>query len=113
MIERLQTATKNAVAAMEAGQTQAQGSVQNAAKADESLRAIAQAVQTITEKNSQIAHAAELQNSTSGEVSRKTDSIVSATARAADQAQQVTTAAQEIRQLATTVQQAVRRFKMR
>jgi methyl-accepting chemotaxis protein len=84
MIEQLQSATKNAVTVMEASRSQAQSSVQHAAQADASLRAIAQAVHTITEKNSQIASAAETQNSTAGEVNRNSDNITADSDKAAE-----------------------------
>jgi len=91
MIEQLQSATKNAVLVMEAGRSQAQSSVQHAAQADESLRAIALAVHTITEKSHQIASAAETQNSTAGEVSRNSDNIMASSDKAAELAEQTST----------------------
>lgn len=111
MIEQLQSATKNAVTVMEGGRTQAHASVQHAAKADESLCAIASAVKTITDKNSQIAGAAETQNSTAGAVSRKTETILASTEKAARHAQEATATVTQIKQLAVELQSALARLK--
>jgi len=111
MIEQLQAATKNAVNVMETGRAQASSSVQTAARADDSFRAIADAVSTITEKNAQIAQTADVQNSTARTVTSQTEAIMKATADAAVQAQQASKSAHRMKVLASELKAAAIRLK--
>ncbi|MDD3518845.1 MAG: methyl-accepting chemotaxis protein, partial [Chromatiales bacterium] len=70
MIEKLQKSADSAVRAMEEGKKQADESVREAARAGESLAAIAQAIQGINDMNTQIASAAEEQSAVSEEINR-------------------------------------------
>lgn len=75
MIERLQTAAREAVHVMDAGSGQAETSVSQAAKAGQSLDTIADAVSTIAGMSEQIASAAEEQSAAANEISGNVESI--------------------------------------
>lgn len=75
MIERLQSAAREAVQVMEHGSGRAETSVNQAAKAGQSLDAIADAVSTINGMSAQIASAAEEQSAAAEEISRNVESI--------------------------------------
>jgi aerotaxis receptor len=70
MVQELQTAAENAVMVMEQGQAVAQMSVDQAAKAGESLGAITRSVDTISDMSNQIATAAEEQSAVSDEINQ-------------------------------------------
>ena len=70
MVQDLQTAAENAVTVMEQGQAVAQMSVDQAAKAGESLSAITRSVDTISDMSNQIATAAEEQSAVSDEINQ-------------------------------------------
>lgn len=70
MVQELQTAAENAVMVMEQGQAVAQMSVDQAAKAGESLSAITRSVDTISDMSNQIATAAEEQSAVSDEINQ-------------------------------------------
>jgi len=75
MIERLQSAAREAVQVMDAGSGQAETSVSQAAKAGQSLDTIADAVSTIAGMSEQIASAAEEQSAAANEISGNVESI--------------------------------------
>lgn len=75
MIERLQSAAREAVHVMDAGSGQAETSVSQAAKAGQSLDTIADAVSTIAGMSEQIASAAEEQSAAANEISGNVESI--------------------------------------
>lgn len=70
MIHRLQASASQAVVAMQSGRERAQESVQQAARAGDSLRSITRAVGTIHDMSMQIASASEEQSSVAEEVNR-------------------------------------------
>ncbi len=93
MIERLQGAAREAASVMGQGTQRAENSVQQAARAGESLDTIAQAVSTINDMSSQIASAAEEQSAAADEITRNVDSIrtrAESTAQGAEQASAIT-----------------------
>lgn len=75
IIERVQSGARKAVTAMETGRSQTVISVEQAVKAGESLAAITQAVSTINDMNTQIAHAASQQSEVAEEVDKSVVSI--------------------------------------
>lgn len=75
MIERLQSAAREAVHVMDAGSGQAETSVSQAARAGQSLDTIANAVSTIAGMSEQIASAAEEQSAAANEISGNIESI--------------------------------------
>jgi aerotaxis receptor len=78
MVQALQSAAENAVMVMEQGQAVAQMSVDQAAKAGESLSAITRSVDTISDMSNQIATAAEEQSAVSDEINQNIVNINSA-----------------------------------
>jgi methyl-accepting chemotaxis protein len=78
MVQELQGAAENAVMVMEQGQAVAQMSVDQAAKAGESLSAITRSVDTISDMSNQIATAAEEQSAVSDEINQNIVNINSA-----------------------------------
>lgn len=75
MIERLQKGAANAVAVMEAGRGQAHLSVERASEAEESLKIVTNAVDSINQMTLQIASAAEEQSAVSAEINRNIHNI--------------------------------------
>ena len=73
MIESLQSGARDAVQVMQASRSQAESSVEQAAKAGPSLEVINSAVAEISELNSQIASASTEQNTVVEEINRKID----------------------------------------
>ena len=69
-IHELQSGTKKAVLAIDRGRSQSERSVTLASEAGEALESIAGSVATISEMNSNIASASEVQNQHAGEVNR-------------------------------------------
>ncbi|MDH5572948.1 MAG: methyl-accepting chemotaxis protein [Gammaproteobacteria bacterium] len=112
MIGKLQSGSKNAVAVMEKSQQQAQEGVEQANKAAQSLDAIAHAVATINDMNTQIASAAEEQSSVSEEINRNVISISDISAQSAASAEQATESASAMAQLSAELQALVSQFKV-
>ncbi len=112
MIERLQGNASSAVSVMEKGRVQASGSVQQAAKAGESLKTITGAVARITDMNTQIASAAEEQSAVAEEINRNVVNISQAVDETASGSQQISTASDELARLAAELQGMVGQFKV-
>ncbi|MDX1757487.1 MAG: methyl-accepting chemotaxis protein [Marinobacter sp.] len=111
MIERLQTAAKESVTTMDAGRGSAAETVEQAARANESLNEITEAVAVITDMNVQIASAAEQQNAAAEDITRSIDAISQASQETAQGSQQTAVASEELAQLASRLQQLVGQFK--
>lgn len=75
MITQLQNGSKEAVSVMENGREQAGTSVNNAAHGGELLNTISEAINTITDMNTQIASAAEEQSAVAEEINRNITNI--------------------------------------
>ncbi|WP_343043886.1 methyl-accepting chemotaxis protein [Marichromatium bheemlicum] len=112
MIERLQSGTSQAVAAMEESRTQAQESVAMAGEAGSSLEQITRSVSTIKDMNSQIASAAEEQAAVSQEVDRNLINTTQAIEGVSAGATQIKHASGELAELAAGQQERVGRFKV-
>ncbi len=112
MISKLQDGTKNAVEAMQAGQRQADNSVNQSNIAVNSLNQIAQAVNTINDMNIQIASAAEEQSAVTEEINRNIMNISQTAQQTTETASQTTDASKSLAQLATELQQLVTNFKI-
>ncbi len=97
---------------MAKGREQAEVSVEQAAKAGESLRAITDAVATINDMNNQISSAACEQGSVAHEINQNISAISSIGEQTSLGAQQTATASQEMAQLAVQLQALVGRFKV-
>ncbi|MFW5453657.1 methyl-accepting chemotaxis protein [Thioalkalivibrio sulfidiphilus] len=112
MIERLQGNASSAVTVMEKGRVQATGSVEQAAKAGQSLKSITGAVARITDMNTQIASAAEEQSAVAEEINRNVVNISQAVDETASGSQQISTASDELARLAAELQGMVGQFKV-
>ena len=112
MIEQLQKGTSAAVGVMEQGRNQVQASVDIAGKAGESLRVITASVSQIMDMNTQIAGAAEEQNSVSEEINKNIISISSVSDKAADVAQQTLESSEKLSNLSFELQSLVGNFKI-
>ncbi len=112
MIEKLQTASHNAVNVMVKGQEKAQVSVEKASEAGGSLDTITSAVGQISEMNIHIASAAEEQNAVTEDINRNVTHISELSERTSSNADQSSTASNALAQLASELQQEVGRFKV-
>ncbi len=112
MIERLQVGAARAAEVMEQGCQQAQASVEQAGKAGESLSAITDAVESISQMNSQIASAAEEQSSSAAEINGNITRINEIANHAAAGAEQAASASNEMARLAAQLQGLVGQFKV-
>jgi methyl-accepting chemotaxis protein len=112
MIEQLQVGAKNAVQVMEQGRSKAQASVQQAARAGQSLDTITAAVGTIDDMNTQIASAAEEQGAVADEINRNIVSISQIASQTASGVEQTAAASGELARLAVRLQGLVGKFKV-
>jgi len=111
MIERLQGNASGAVKVMEKGREQAKGSVEQAARAGQSLETITGSVARITDMNTQIASAAEEQSAVAEEINRNVVNISQAVDETASGSQQISTASEELARLAAELQSMVGQFR--
>ena len=111
-IERVQTGSNNAVAAMEQGQSKAGEAVEQAKHGGESLQTINQAVSSITDMNHQIASAAEEQSAVAEEINRNIHTISEAVDQSSTGAAQISSASEELAQLAARLQELVGQFRV-
>lgn len=111
VIEKMQNSTSKAVSVMAEGQSQAQTSVEQARKAGESLTAINQSVQRISDMNTQIATAAEEQAVVANEINQNFNQITSSASRAEKEALKITTASKQLESLAKVLEKNVSQFK--
>ncbi len=112
MIEQLQAGSRNAVSVMQNSRDRAQDSVDHAAKAGESLQAINQAVNSISEMNLQIASAAEEQTSVADEINKNITEISGIAERTALGAEQNARASESLTELAGELTQVVGKFRV-
>jgi len=112
MIERLQGATQNAVKAMETGQKEASGSVDQAQRAGESLKSITAAVAEISDMNNHIASAAEEQSLVTEEINQNISKISTISDQSAESSSQVKEASDSMAKLAADLQREVGQFKV-
>jgi len=112
MIERLQSGAKDAVKVMDVSRDKANTTVEQAAKAGTSLEEINSAVETINERNEQIASAAQEQSHVAEEVNRNVVEISEVTDLTAAGAQQTASASNELNELAGQLKVLVNQFKI-
>ena len=112
MIESLQASAKNATTVMQQGRDKAEESVKRAARADDALDQITQAVSTISDMNAQIATAAEEQSTVTEELNRNTTNIYDHATKASDGSQHTTTAAEELESLSSGLRDHLSRFRV-
>ena len=112
MIERLQKGSRDAVTAMEAGQEQAQQTVEQASQAETSLSEISSAVAQINEMNAHIAEASRQQGEVVEEINKNIVNITQVADDSANGADQLSTASQEMANLAVNLESQVAHFKI-
>ncbi len=112
MIERLQSGAKDAVKVMDVSRDKANTTVEQAAKAGSSLEKINTAVETINERNTQIASAAQQQSQVAEEVNQNVVEISEVTDLTAAGAQQTASASNELNDLADQLKILVNQFKI-
>jgi methyl-accepting chemotaxis protein len=112
IIEALQAGARNAVSVMASGRSQASSSVEQAARAGDSLESISQAVLRITEMSLQIANAVEEQSAVTEEITRNVAMITNVANSTADGANQTAMASEQLNGLAVTLEQKVGRYQV-
>lgn len=111
VIEKMQNSTSKAVSVMAEGQSQAQISVEQALRAGESLTAINQSVQRISDMNTQIATAAEEQAVVANEINQNFNQITHSASRAEQEALKISSASKQLESLARVLEKNVSQFK--
>ncbi|WP_024328422.1 methyl-accepting chemotaxis protein [Thioalkalivibrio sp. ALR17-21] len=111
-IENLQAGTRNAVDAMGRGREMAENTASNAQEAGDALSRIVAAVERIRDMNTQIASAAEEQNSVAEEINRNIISINEATSESLGGANQTETASHDLTNIASRVRDLASRYRI-
>lgn len=112
VITRLQDSSANAVHAMEEGRSQAEASVDQAAKAGTSLEAITQAISHISDMNIQIASASEEQSAVAEEINRNITTINAVAEQNSAASNQITTSSEKLSHLASNLQSHIAQFEV-
>jgi methyl-accepting chemotaxis protein len=112
MIETLQLVSRETVAVMEQGQSQADESVANAKEAGQSLEQITQAVQAITEMNTLINDQAGSQSGIAVEINQNMSAISAIASESKDGAERTNQESQVLANLASKLQQLVSKFQL-
>lgn len=112
MIEKLQSGAVQAVKAMDESNEKAHSVTEQANKAGTSLSVIADAVSRINDMSTQIASAAEEQNSVNEDINKNIVSINDMAEETATGAEQTTEAANKLAQLAEELNMMVQEFKV-
>lgn len=112
MIEKLQTGANNAAEVMNSGHETAQQSVEQASKAGAALDGITQAVITINEMNTQIAHSANEQQSVVSSMDQNLTSISHSANSTVEATQNTQTEIQELSRMAEELQSTLSQFKL-
>ena len=112
MIERLQEASRRAVATMDESRRLALDNRDRALAAGEALDDIAHAVNTLNDVNAQVASSAEEQSAVTEAMSRNVTGISDAAEDNARAAQQTAESSEQVAQLASELQELVGQFKV-
>lgn len=112
LIEAMQNNADGAVAVMERGQKKAGESVEQAARAGDSLRRINLAVSDINNMNAQIASAAEEQAAVADDINENFSSITESSEQAAAGSDQVSSASKDLQQLSRKLQESISKFRV-
>ena len=111
VIESMRTSSAKAVTVMNQGQDQANNSVGQAKRAEESLTAINVSVIKISDMNTQIATAAEQQSAVAAEINQNFVEITRSALLAQQEASKITAASHQLEDLAQTLELNVKQFK--
>ena len=112
MIDRLQSGTKNAVAAMGKSSDAGNRASAQANQAERSLATIADLIATINAMNAQIACAAEEQTSVAEEINRSVQQIAQAVDQVADETLRSTQTVDDLNTLGNRLRTLVHKFKV-
>lgn len=112
LIERLQLGAKSAMISMQKDKSRAEISTENAAKAGEALTAITGAVGLINDMNTQIAEAAQQQNSVAEDISQSIANVRDLTDISAKSSGDTFQASAEIETISSNLEGMVSRFKI-
>ncbi|MEW5757279.1 MAG: PAS domain-containing methyl-accepting chemotaxis protein [Pseudomonadota bacterium] len=111
MIEKLQAAASQAATVMENGRKKAEDSVSEAGKVNTSLSQIAEVVGAITDRNHQIASAAEEQSAVANELQRNIESISEIAFQTTTEASHTSEQSEQLLKLAGELQSLTHQFK--
>ncbi len=111
MIERLQTASRQAVTVMETGRTQARGTVERADEARQSLEAIISSISTITNTSTSIAAAAGEQSVSVDEINRTMVAISEIAEQTSQGAGDLQASTADLGSISTHLQQMISTFR--
>ncbi len=109
-IQQLQEGSRNAMARMENGNTQAQETVQMAKDAGEAIKRILASVDEINAMNTQIATAAEQQSSVTEEINKNITTISSISDQTAAGAEQSRIAADSLQKLSDEMKDKIQKY---
>ncbi|MDV6315628.1 methyl-accepting chemotaxis protein [Idiomarina sp. HP20-50] len=112
MIERLQSATSEAVTSMNAGRESADATVEKAQRADDALKGITEAVTEINDMNSHIATAADEQSSVTEDINKNVSTITDIAEQSAQSSAQVRESSDDLAKLSMSLQKELRQFKI-
>ncbi|MES9857857.1 MAG: methyl-accepting chemotaxis protein [Sedimenticola sp.] len=112
MIERLQSAARNAMASMEKSRVRAQEGMQEVSVTGESLRSITTSVDNIAEVNELVASAAEEQNTVAEDIQQNIASISDIAAQTTTGANEMAGSSEHLAELATKLQIMVGNFRV-
>ena len=110
MIEKLQSGAKDAVQVMQTGSEQAHSGAEQASMAGESLVSITNAINTISEMNTQIAAAATQQSQVAEDINKNIINISQSANEAADAVKQTASAGSSLDSLSVQLQDQVKKF---
>jgi len=112
MIEGLQGEARDAAGLMRRGRGQAQGSVEQVARAAAALGTISDKIHLINDLNTQIATAAEQQTTVSEEINRNLSGIATAALQTSEGAERTALCCEELEQRSAQLSQLVAQFKL-
>lgn len=112
MIERLQSAAKEAAGVMSTGYARGEETVQKSQQATQALNSAMEAFSSISERNFQIASAAEQQSATVSEITRNVGDINQLTQQTSQEAHDASNTSADLRTLSQTLSQLMSRFKV-
>lgn len=111
IVETIQTGARNSNQAMEAGLMQTRSTGEHITQAEQQLTEILTAIQTINDKNQQIATAAEEQTSVAGSLAELIIQIRNLSEETASESQQATTLSETLSTLASEFQQQLQSLR--
>ena len=112
MIKSIQNETRNAVSAMEEGNSEVERGTQEAARSGRALEDILEQINAVTTQANQIATAAEEQTATTGEISNNMMQITTVVQRTARGAGETSEAAKSLSVMSEELQRMVGQFKV-